>query len=134
MLCKKRSVFQDMKYCKELIDEDTALANIDEVCPYCFNIEGFKVIGKVAPMEEVVAETNALTNTYTDEPVEALGTRLQYLQQHFPKTIAAIKDAMNWKDDLTAIEYFGKKATFLRNSFAFIFSFLVAFIIGKVVG
>ena len=32
------------------------------------------------------------------------------------------------------IEYFGKKATFLRNSFAFIFSFLVAFIIGKVVG
>ena len=40
------------------IDEDTALANIDEVCPYCFNIEGFKVIGKVAPMEEVVAETN----------------------------------------------------------------------------
>lgn len=41
------------------IDEDTALANIDEVCPYCFNMEGFKVIGKVAPMEEVVAETNA---------------------------------------------------------------------------
>lgn len=32
------------------------------------------------------------------------------------------------------IEYFGKKATFLRNSFAFVFSFLVAFIIGKVVG
>lgn len=32
------------------------------------------------------------------------------------------------------IEYFGKKATFLRNSFAFIFSFIVAFIIGKVVG
>lgn len=32
------------------------------------------------------------------------------------------------------IGYFGKKATILRNSFAFIFSFLVAFIIGKVVG
>ncbi len=63
--------------------------------------------GKWGGLAEVVAETNALTNTYTDEPVEALGTRLQYLQQHFPKTIAAIKDAMNWKDDLTAIEYYG---------------------------
>ena len=63
--------------------------------------------GKWGGLAEIVAETNALTNTYTDEPVEALGTRLQYLQQHFPKTIAAIKDAMNWKDDLTAIEYYG---------------------------
>ena len=63
--------------------------------------------GKWGGLAEVVAETNALTNTYTDEPVEALGTRLQYLQQHFPKTIAAIKDAMNWKDDITAIEYYG---------------------------
>ena len=32
------------------------------------------------------------------------------------------------------IEYFGKKSTILRNGFAFIFSFIVAFIIGKVVG
>lgn len=30
--------------------------------------------------------------------------------------------------------YFGKKLTILRNSFAFIFSFLVAYVIGKVVG
>lgn len=32
------------------------------------------------------------------------------------------------------VKYFGKKVAFLRNLFAFIFSFLVAFIIGKVVG
>lgn len=32
------------------------------------------------------------------------------------------------------INYFGKKATILRNVFAFMFSFVVAFIIGKVVG
>ena len=31
------------------------------------------------------------------------------------------------------IKYFGKRLTILRNVFAFIFSFLVAFIIGKVV-
>lgn len=32
------------------------------------------------------------------------------------------------------IKFFGKKATILRNSMAFIFSFVVAIIIGKVVG
>lgn len=32
------------------------------------------------------------------------------------------------------IKFFGKKATFLRNGLAFIFSLIVAFIIGKVVG
>lgn len=32
------------------------------------------------------------------------------------------------------IKFFGKKSTFLRNSMAFLFSFIVAFVIGKVVG
>jgi uncharacterized membrane protein YraQ (UPF0718 family) len=32
------------------------------------------------------------------------------------------------------IKYFGKKLTFLRNALAFLFSFAVAFVIGKVVG
>lgn len=32
------------------------------------------------------------------------------------------------------IKFFGKKSTFLRNGLAFIFSFLVAFVIGRVVG
>ena len=32
------------------------------------------------------------------------------------------------------IKYFGKKLSFLRNSFAFLFSFLVAFVLSKVVG
>lgn len=32
------------------------------------------------------------------------------------------------------IKYFGKKLTILRNTLAFLFSFVVAFIIGKVVG
>ena len=32
------------------------------------------------------------------------------------------------------VKYFGKKLTFIRNILAFLFSFLVAYIIGKVVG
>lgn len=60
------------------IDEDTALANIDEVCPYCFNIEGFKVIGKVAPMEEVVAETNVEDTSV--EAVEVDGEEVEVVE------------------------------------------------------
>lgn len=63
--------------------------------------------GELGGLAEVVAETNAVTNTFTDGKVSCLGPRAQYLQQHFPETIAKIRDAMNWKDDLDAIEYYG---------------------------
>ena len=63
--------------------------------------------GKWGGLAEVVAETNAILNTYTDNDVRDLGPRSHYLQQHFPETIAKIQDAMNWKDDLTAIEFYG---------------------------
>lgn len=39
-----------------VIDEDLALVNVGELCPYCFNTDGYKVIGKVAPFEEVSVE------------------------------------------------------------------------------
>ena len=63
--------------------------------------------GQLGGLAEVVAETNAVTNTFTDGKVSCLGPRAQYLQQHFPETIAKIRDAMNWKDDIAAIEYYG---------------------------
>ena len=28
-----------------IIDEETQLANVGEECPYCFSVDGFKVIG-----------------------------------------------------------------------------------------
>lgn len=63
--------------------------------------------GKFGGLSEIVAETNALVNSRIDEKSEVLGARFQYLQQHFPETIAKIQDAMNWKDDIDAIEYYG---------------------------
>ena len=63
--------------------------------------------GVLGGLAEVVAETNAVTNTFTDGKISCLGARAQYLQQHFPETIAKIRDAMNWKDDISAIEYYG---------------------------
>lgn len=42
--------------------------------------------------EETIAETNALLNTY--QTVDILGIRTQYLQQHFPKTIAYLSEKL----------------------------------------
>lgn len=40
-----------------IIDEETELANVGEECPYCFSIDGFKVIGEVKPFVETEFET-----------------------------------------------------------------------------
>ena len=44
-------------------------------------------------MMETIAESNSLLNNYYHSPEMAI--RAQYLQQHFPKTIAAISKVMN---------------------------------------
>lgn len=41
-----------------IIDEETKLANVGEECPYCFSIDGFKVIGEVKPFVETEFETD----------------------------------------------------------------------------
>lgn len=41
---------------KIIVDEESQLANVGELCPYCFTTDGFKIIGKVAPFEEVTVE------------------------------------------------------------------------------
>ena len=63
--------------------------------------------GKWGGLQEVIAEQNAIINAIPDKPIEGLGSRSQYLQQHFPKTIAEIQKAMNYKNDLEAIQFYG---------------------------
>jgi len=63
--------------------------------------------GQWGGLSEIVAETNALANTYTDESVKEISSRTHYLQQHFPETIAAIQNAMEYKNDIFAIEFYG---------------------------
>ena len=47
--------------------------------------------------EETIAETNALLNTY--QSVDVIGIRTQYLQQHFPKTIAYLSEKLTQTKD-----------------------------------
>lgn len=41
------------------VKEDSDMANVGEVCPYCYSEDGFKIIGKVAPYEEITVETES---------------------------------------------------------------------------
>lgn len=43
------------------IDEEVALANVGEICPYCQSSDGYKVIGQVAPYQEET-ETEVTTD------------------------------------------------------------------------
>ena len=62
-----------------IIDEETQLANVGELCPYCFSGDGFKIVGKVAPFEDITVETDGdaevkvdgkVINTDTDPETE----------------------------------------------------------------
>lgn len=39
-----------------VIDEESQLANIEDECPYCMSNDGYKIIGEVAPFDEVSEE------------------------------------------------------------------------------
>ena len=38
------------------IDEESQMANVGEPCPYCFSTDGFKIVGTVAPFEDIDVE------------------------------------------------------------------------------
>ena len=39
-----------------IVDEESHMANVGELCPYCFTGDGYKVVGKVAPYEDITVE------------------------------------------------------------------------------
>ena len=51
-----------------IIDEESQMANVGECCPYCFETDGFKVIGKVAPFEDISAEVTKNTEENEEKP------------------------------------------------------------------
>ena len=56
------------------IEDGEELANIGEPCPYCFETDGFKVIGQVAPFEEVTVETDGSSDVKVEVDGEQIDT------------------------------------------------------------
>lgn len=54
------------------VDEESQLANIGELCPYCFTGDGYRVVGKVAPFKDITVEAGEGVDVKVDgKPVEA---------------------------------------------------------------
>ena len=65
-----------------VIDEESQLANVGELCPYCFTGDGYKVVGKVAPYEEVTVEAEKPVEVKVDgEEVEVEDKIEEEIQQ-----------------------------------------------------
>lgn len=89
-----------------VIDEESQLANVGELCPYCFTGDGYKIVGKVAPYEEVTVEAEKPVEVKVDgEEVEVEDKIEEEIQpdQKFPvehKKAPVMEDL-----DLDAIEF-----------------------------
>ena len=60
-----------------IVDEEEDLANVGEECPYCYSVDGFKVIGQIEPFEEeaelkVEVEDKVEDETNTEEVEDEL--------------------------------------------------------------
>lgn len=65
-----------------VIDEESQLANVGELCPYCFTGDGYKIVGKVAPYEEVTVEAEKPVEVKVDgEKVEVEDKIEEEIQQ-----------------------------------------------------
>lgn len=53
-----------------IIDEEQDLANVGEECPFCYNDDGFRIIGQVAPLDSDVEEEPKIEETEEQETAE----------------------------------------------------------------
>lgn len=53
-----------------VIDEESNDTNIDMECPYCYSVDGFKIIGEVAPMTTETEKTTEEEVSSEDDDVE----------------------------------------------------------------
>ena len=70
-----------------VIDEETELCCVGDPCPVCGQEDGFKVIGKVAPFEEVEEEEETEVEVET-EPDEAEVEVKEKVRESFKKRVA----------------------------------------------
>lgn len=89
-ICKSK-IFKDPEDIK--IDaEDAELANVGECCPYCFETDGFKIIGQVAPYEAVTVEAEG------DVKVEVNGEEVAIESESEEMTARHAKDNEDLED------------------------------------
>ena len=77
-----------------VIDQETQRANIEQTCPYCYNIGGFKVIGQIEAPEVETEETESTVEA-EEEPI-AIDTENITVEEKEEPNLEEITEA---KDD-----------------------------------
>lgn len=57
-------------------DEIEDVVNVDEECPYCYSHDGFKVIGQIAPFDDITKEPDVEVET-TEEEIPNVETDIE---------------------------------------------------------
>lgn len=99
-----------------VIDQETQRANIEQTCPYCYNIGGFKVIGQIEAPEVETEETESTVET-EEEPI-AINTEnitVEEKEESKPEEITEAKDDGDlWYKIYDKLEKLGKNSLYKR--------------------
>ena len=104
-----------------VIDQETQRANIEQTCPYCYNIGGFKVIGQIeAPeveTEETETEETESTVEAEEEPI-AIDTENITVEEKEEPNLEEITEAKDdgdlWYKIYDKLEKLGKNSLYKR--------------------
>lgn len=99
-----------------VIDQETQRANIEQTCPYCYNIGGFKVIGQIEAPEVETEETESAVET-EEEPIAIDTEKITVEEKEEPKSeeITEAKDDGNlWYKIYDKLEKLGKNSLYKR--------------------
>lgn len=99
-----------------VIDQETQRANIEQTCPYCYNIGGFKVIGQIEAPEVETEETESAVET-EEEPIAIDTENITVEEKEEPKSeeITEAKDDGDlWYKIYDKLEKLGKNSLYKR--------------------
>ena len=67
-----------------VIDQETQRANVEQECPYCYNVGGYKIIGQIEAPEAAVEETEEKVEG-EEEPIEVDTKNITVEEKEEPK-------------------------------------------------
>ena len=99
-----------------VIDQETQRANIEQTCPYCYNIGGFKVIGQIEAPEVETEETESTVEA-EEEPI-AIDTENITVEEKEEPNLEEITEAKDdgdlWYKIYDKLEKLGKNSLYKR--------------------
>lgn len=83
-----------------VIDDESNNANIDMECPYCYSVDGFKIVGEVAPFMKESEESNETKELEETSEVEESAKVRRVVKESFNFDYSRkVTDPFNWESE-----------------------------------